>query len=473
MTWKTSHYTHAMDLDDGKGLLYNGRTGAIVELTPNVFQKVRSLLDLRSPIDEPPEGAQIREVFSHLVAGGFLVRMDTDELSLLEETYETERRRSQFLLTILPTFGCNLGCDYCFVGKKKGMMSLDTQRNIVDFVAKHIAANSVPSMNVDWFGGEPLLSLPVVENLSREFIKICRSSGIPYHSQVITNGTVIGPDTVRVLRRSKVQRLQITIDGPASLHDERRPYKAGHASSFQAIMAGLPLVVGKFLIRLRINVDNRNLNSVWPLLQLFANKGWLGPDTQFFPYLARISPFTEACSTMSNFVCSMDDFYQVQFRWMERLEEFGVPVSAQGLYQFPEPKTYNCGAVGANGFVFTPEGEIHKCGLAVDNSREAIGHVGQPLDSQQANLRKWQEYSPFRNEVCRDCEFLPTCLGGCPRNQIEMREVQKKENCTYHKKFENQILLFHLGHRSAISKHLEQIPATGAVDSSKLFPILN
>jgi uncharacterized protein len=462
-----------MDLDDGKGLLYNGRTGAIVELTPNVFQKVRTLLDLRSPIDDPPEGAQIREVFSHLVAGGFLVRMDTDELSLLEETYETERKRSQFLLTILPTFGCNLGCDYCFVGKKKGMMSLDTQRNIVEFVARHIASNAVPSMNVDWFGGEPLLSLPVVENLSREFIKICRSKGIPYHSQVITNGTVIGPDTVRALRRSKVQRLQITIDGPASLHDERRPYKAGHASSFQAIMTGLPLVIGKFLIRLRINVDNRNLNSVWPLLELFANEGWLGPDTQFFPYLARISPFTEACSTMSNFVCSMDDFYQVQFRWMERLEEFGVPVSAQGLYQFPEPKTYNCGAVGANGFVFTPEGEIHKCGLAVDNSREAIGHVGQPLDSQQANLRKWQEYSPFRNEVCRDCEFLPTCLGGCPRNQIEMREVQKKENCTYHKKFENQILLFHLGHRSAISKHLEQIPAAVAVDSSKLFPILN
>jgi uncharacterized protein len=220
-------------------------------------------------------------------------------------------------------------------------------------------------------------------------------------------------------------------------------------------------------------VDNRNLHSVWPLLDLFSDKGWLGPDTQFFPYLARISPFTEACSSMSNFVCSMDDFYQVQFRWMEQLEQHGVPVSGQGLYQFPEPKTYNCGAVGSNGFVFTPEGEIHKCGLAVDNSREAVGRVGKPLDSNNPNSLKWQQYSPFRNPVCRSCEFLPTCLGGCPRNQIEMREIQKKENCAYHKQFENQVLLFHLGHRSKTPRSPDRQMAVSVPDSSKLFPILH
>jgi len=57
---------------------------------------------------------------------------------------------------------------------------------------------------------------------------------------------------------------------------------------------------------------------------------------------------------------------------------------------------------------------------------------------------KWQQYSPFRDAVCRNCEFLPTCLSGCPRNQIEMQEVQKKDNFMHHRPFENQILLFHL-----------------------------
>jgi uncharacterized protein len=472
MHWKVSRYTHAIDLDDGKGLLHNGRTGSIVELSPRVYGKVRELFDSGQSIEEPNRGSRLRQLFSHLIAGGFVVRQPIDELGLLEDTYETERKRSQFLLTILPTFGCNLGCDYCFVGKKKGMMSLETQNHIVQFVSSHIANHSIPSMNVDWFGGEPLLSMSVIQYLSAEFIRICGSHGIPYHSQVITNGTVITPNVVAALQEAQVQRLQITIDGPPDLHDIRRPYKAGHSSSFSAIMSGLPLVIGKFLIRLRINVDNRNLHAVWPLIDLFAEKGWLGPDTEFFPYLARISPFTEACSTMSNFVCSMDDFYRVQFRWMERLEKAGVPVSAQGLYQFPEPKTYNCGAVGANGFVFTPEGEIHKCGLAVDNSPEAIGHVSRPLDSTHPNAVKWQQYSPFQNPVCRNCEFLPTCLGGCPRNQIEMREVQKKENCTYHKQFEHQILLFHLGHRSRIVRDSGQDVPVGIPASSALLPIL-
>jgi uncharacterized protein len=123
---------------------------------------------------------------------------------------------------------------------------------------------------------------------------------------------------------------------------------------------------------LRINVDARNVDQVWPLLDLFAERGWLGPETRFFPYLARVSPFTDACAGSAATVCRLDDFHAVQFRWMERLEHFGVPIIEQGLYQFPEPKLYSCGAVGANGFVFTPDGEIHKCGLEVDDSRRAI-----------------------------------------------------------------------------------------------------
>jgi uncharacterized protein len=274
-----------------------------------------------------------------------------------------------------------------------------------------------------------------------------------------------------------VDRLQITLDGPPEIHDERRPYKSGRGSSFATILQSLPLLVGRFIIRLRINVDNRNLHLVWPLLDMFEERGWVGPDTRFYPYLARISPFTEACAGVAGLVCSMDDFYEVQFRWMTRLESLGVPVSAQGLYQFPEPKLYNCGAVGANGFVFTPEGEIHKCGLAVDDSREAIGRLDSGVDQDGPIAAKWRDYSPFANPVCRECEYLPTCLGGCPRNQMEMRTVQVKENCTYHKKFERQLLLFHLGHRGQLpALSPEPVCAGGSVPtaavSGRALPVL-
>jgi radical SAM protein with 4Fe4S-binding SPASM domain len=121
-----------------------------------------------------------------------------------------------------------------------------------------------------------------------------------------------------------------------------------------------------------------------------------------------------------------------------------VAGSFVGLYQFPEPKLYNCGAIGTNGFIFNPNGEIHKCGLAVDDSSEAIGQLGEELDSSHPNAVKWCNWSPLDNPVCRGCEFLPSCLGGCPRNQMQMREVQKKENCQYYQQHENRILATHL-----------------------------
>jgi uncharacterized protein len=388
-----------------------------------------------------------------------------DELALIEEQYMRERQRSQFLLTIFPTFACNLACDYCFVGKKKGMMSREVQQQLVDFACRRILAQHPPSLHVDWFGGEPLLALPVIESLSQSLLALCQTHGLQYRAQVITNGTVIDRDTADVLARAQVHRLQISLDGLPDIHDARRPYKSGQGSSFARILESLPAVIGRFLIRLRINVDARNIAQVWPLFDLFAERGWLGPETRFFPYLARVSPFTEACAGSAATVCRLDDFHKVQFRWMERLEDFGVPIIEQGLYHFPEPKLYSCGAVGANGFVFTPDGEIHKCGLEVDDSSRAIGHLGSGWNN---GTNRFAEYSPFTNPVCRECNFLPTCLGGCPRNQLNRREVQLKENCEYYQQFEQQILLFHLGHRSSLT----MAPVTSPQPSAALFPIL-
>jgi uncharacterized protein len=465
MSWKSSRYSHVIPTGDGNGLLYNGRTGAILELSRNVFASVQRILPAANAAF--PHELESDPLFPHLAGGGFLIADTCDELSMLEAQYDLERKRSQFLITILPTFACNLGCEYCFVGKKHGIMAPDIREHLVSFVKEHIHAHSVPSMSVDWFGGEPLLAKEVIRGLSAEFIKICGDSGVPYRAQVITNGTVLDKRVADLLENAKVDRLQITLDGPMNVHDLRRPYKDGRKSSFSSIIASLPAVIGRFVVRLRINVDGRNADSVWELLELFVERGWIGKNTRFFPYLARISPFTDACSGVADLVCSMEAFYRIQFRWMQRLEELGVSVASQGLYQFPEPKLYNCGAVGANGFVFTPEGEIHKCGLTVDDSRGAVGNLKDKQVLRHSSLQKWSDYSPFHNSVCRSCEFLPTCLGGCPRNQMESRTVQLKENCTYHMKYEKQVLLFHLGHR----KGIEMISAGDAV-RTRLSPFI-
>ncbi len=101
-----------------------------------------------------------------------MVEEDFDELAFIEDQYNRERNKSHFLLTILPTFGCNLGCDYCFVGKKKGAMNRERQDQIIEFVTRRFETQKFPSMSVDWFGGEPLLALPAIEHLSAAFLAL-------------------------------------------------------------------------------------------------------------------------------------------------------------------------------------------------------------------------------------------------------------------------------------------------------------
>ena len=444
MAWKASHYTHLIPLSDGNGVVYNGRSGALVKLSPGAFKRCERIIT-STPQGEPLSAAlESDDLFAHLVAGSFVVDHGFDELAFIEDQYNRERSQSQFLLTILPTFGCNLGCDYCFVGKKRGGMDRERQDQIIEFVTRRFASHSFPSMAVDWFGGEPLLALNTIEYLSTAFMGLCERYDTPYSAQVITNGTMISDRAIDVMLNAGVDRLQITLDGLKEIHDERRPSKLRVISSFEQTILGLGKVVGKFVIRLRINVDKHNLQQAWQLLDFFAERGWLGPASSFYPYLARISPFTEACSSVATEVCSVDEFQATNIEWMKRLHECGVPVAMQGLYQFPEPKLYNCGAIGDNGFIFNPDGEIHKCGLAVDDSAEAIGYLGAALDADHPNAVKWREWTPLLNPVCRGCEFLPSCLGGCPRNQMQMREVQKKENCQYYQQHENRILAAHL-----------------------------
>ena len=246
MAWKVSRYTHVIPVR-GRALLYNGRTGAVAELDGRGRTRVHRLLDTLASAQPLPRRSD--QLARELAAGGFIVRSDLDELAVLESQFERGRQRSQFLLTILPTFGCDLACSYCFVGKKTGTMA-------------RVHAQRLPSMHVDWFGGEPLLALPIVERLSGGLQRLCASHEIPYRAQIITNGTQVTPAAVDVLLRSAVDRVQISIDGPAAVHDRRRPSKAGRQSSFDQIVDALPLLVGRFTIRLRINIDTRNADSV-------------------------------------------------------------------------------------------------------------------------------------------------------------------------------------------------------------------
>ncbi len=441
---KASRYTRIIEGKNGCGVLYNGYTGAALKLDNDDIHQVKNFLQSINKIGGNSRSDNQTQLLEKLKQGGFIIDSDIDELELLKDDYKKARSSSKFILTIFPTFSCNLTCDYCFMGKDKGRMSDEILYAVVDFAQRKLDKTNPPYFFVDWMGGEPLLAIDTVHRLSCSFKELCNKRNIPYESQMITNGTLINRETSALLEACNITSLQITLDGDKKTHDSRRKYKMADKSSYDHIIDGLEHVIGKFLIRLRINVDAENVDNIWSLLNVFAEKGWLTDESRFYPYLGLITPYTASCSWVTEKSISQKAFINNTMAWMYKLHEYGVPVIARGLYLFPDRKECNCMAVADNGYIITPTGEVHKCGLTPDDSSQAIGNILNFDQLNRANVDKWCSFSPFDRAECLSCDYLPSCLGGCPRDQLLKRSIQTEANCTFHKQFEDLIIAEHL-----------------------------
>ncbi len=82
MAWKASHYTHLIPLSSGNGVVYNGRSGALVKLSPGAFERCGAIMS-SSPQGQPlSSSVEGDDLFAHLIAGSFVVDQDFDELAI-------------------------------------------------------------------------------------------------------------------------------------------------------------------------------------------------------------------------------------------------------------------------------------------------------------------------------------------------------------------------------------------------------
>lgn len=452
-SWKSSRYNWVLPIkdEDGGGAVYNAFTGACLDFEQSAFERVSRLLANCHEVEFGCLGDDAAALGGALIAGGFVIPFDFDELLDFHSRAADKATGLPLVITINPTFACNLGCTYCFVGKKRGLMTEETERELIAFVAGQLESSDVPSLNVDWFGGEPLLAKRSMERLSKAFLAICAEKSIPYRAQVITNGTLLNEDLVEQLASWGIDRLQLTLDGNRDTHNVRRPWKGGpqvqaKRSSYDDTLRGLALVIGKFAVRLRVNIDRDNIQEAFALLELFDGRGWLSPHAQFYPYPSAVSDYTDAASKFwspAN-ACNTEEFYDLHRRWLDYLNARGVPVAGERLYGFPEPTTVACGAVSERGWVVNYDGQLHKCGFDSDTDARAVGTISKDLDPKNENSKYWSTYEPVADPVCRECPALPVCLGGCARDRRDARRSAMASNCEYQLKYEPRIVAQHV-----------------------------
>lgn len=311
-------------------------------------------------------------------------------------------------LTICPTLACNFRCPYCFEHSQaeNGVMSSETVERLLGFIAGFTDARRLA---VAWYGGEPTLAWEAVRALTARF----RDLDIVYENAgLVTNGYLLDAEKSAQLNELSISSVQITLDGPAELHDQRRRLAAG-GPTYARIMENIAALLasdytGKCVIR--VNVDSANRESFGelrgallerfhdPRLSVYAGRVHADPDHPYGP---------DSCLAAD--------------AWAEyTLSLYGESglLPTRGFY--PSPAVGGCVANAHQGFVVGPAGELYKCWEDVGLPALAIGnvHADEPVTAPGLRAHYALGTDPDEEPACRACHVLPICTGGCPNKRL-------------------------------------------------------
>lgn len=382
-------------------VVHNGVTGAMARVGGEQRRAIARLLD--DPDYEPTGHV---DLLTTLVRNRVLVADEADELAQLERTYRRASTSDEAMsLTVVTSLGCNFGCPYCFEAKTPDKLSVEVADAIVGRVE---SAVGLRSLRTTWFGGEPLLATPELLTLADRLIDHCDRHEIAYGGSIITNGWFLDGPTAASLAERRVDRAQVTLDGPAHVHDTRRFHLSG-APTFDRIVANLAEASEHLAINVRINIDEHNGGDAEALLYDLVDAGLAGKVSVGVSALLPGASNPDApLASYGGCGVAKGDFarFQQDFAALAASLDLGRVLAA------PAPIPTPCTAVNENDLVIGAGGELWKCWDDVGDATKAFGTIFDPVPDARSR-RDFVDYDPFADDQCRSCTALPGCMGGC------------------------------------------------------------
>jgi uncharacterized protein len=192
-----------------------------------------------------------RETADLLRDNGFLVPdRQSDQRALDRYFASITSDSSELHITVLTTLQCNFACDYCFQGdhgdynKFAEKMTLETAAKTAWWVEREMDRVSPEHVTLMFFGGEPLLNLPVMYYLSERLHRSAAARGIDLGISIITNGLLLTADVVDRLVPFGLRGVKITLDGDRDTHDRMRPLRGGQGTFDRIVRTSRPWPTG-------------------------------------------------------------------------------------------------------------------------------------------------------------------------------------------------------------------------------------
>src|SRR5215510_3269759 len=226
--------------------------------------------------------AEEQETVETLVENGFIVDNREDEQQALHKYFTAMREDTdQLRVTVLTTLQCNFACDYCFQGdhgdynKFAAKMTMEQAEGVARWIETRLDEVRPQKFVMSFFGGEPLLNLPVMYYLAERCHAMCEERGIPQLVNVITNGLLLTRDVVEQLTPYGLNGVKITLDGDRDTHNRMRPLR-GRQGTFDRIIENIREVADLVPVTIGGNFDESSVDSYPHLLDFLREQDFGG-----------------------------------------------------------------------------------------------------------------------------------------------------------------------------------------------------
>ena len=372
-----------------------------------------------------------------LIAAGKLFTQDT-----FSEMAGTFKQRSGDVIKALclhVAHTCNLNCSYCFASQGKyhgerALMSYEVGKRALDFLVENSGTRH--NLEVDFFGGEPLMNFDVVKQLVAYARSIEKEKNKNFRFTLTTNGVLIDDDVIDFANK-EMSNVVLSLDGRKEIHDRFRVDYAGNGS-WEKIVPKFQRLVnarGKKGYYMRGTFTHANpdfLEDIRTMLDLGFTELSMEPVVT--------APNDPSALTEADRRIVMEQY--------EKLAELMLKRDAEGkpftFYHYMidlkgGPCIYKrisgCGS-GTEYMAVTPWGDLYPCHQFVGDEKFKLGDIWHGV-SNTAIQNEFASCNVYAREECRDCWARLYCSGGCAANAYHatgsVRGVYK-EGCELFKK---------------------------------------
>ncbi len=311
---------------------------------------------------------------------------------------------------------CNLRCKYCFASTgdfgtgHRMTMDFETAKKAIDFVIARSGKRR--NIEVDFFGGEPLMAMDTVKRTVEYARSIEEKAGKCFRFTITTNGMLLNDENIEYINR-EMSNAVLSLDGRREINDDLRPTVGGKGSYDVIVPKFEKLIAGRgtkdYYLRGTFTRFHKDFADDVKVLASIGKNVSVEPvvGKEEDPYALQESDLPELKAEYERLAEYLREHRNVNFF------HFNVDLS-QGPCVIKRLR--GCGA-GCEYVAITPDGDIYPCHQFVGNEEYKLGSLTDGSFDMEKSGR-FAELNVYTREACRNCWARFYCSGGCSASNL-------------------------------------------------------